>query len=189
MTESENDEKVFYGIFDFGGGTTDFDFGIWRESQGGKEKRYDYVIEHFGAGGDRYLGGENLLELLAFEVFKKNKENLLAEQIQFILPPECDKFLGSETLLSQSREAKMNTKTLMEVLRPFWEQHEGYLELFENGEIRVNLSNVDGKVLANHSLDISVEEYEESFEKTFQELVEKLINENKMMVHQSFVVM
>ncbi len=35
------------------------------------------MIEHFGAGGDKFLGGENLLELLAFEIFKKNKIALL----------------------------------------------------------------------------------------------------------------
>ena len=66
-----NWEKLF--VFDFGGGTTDFDFGVFYEADEKKSTRYDYTIEHFGAGGDRYLGGENLLELLAFEVFKKDK--------------------------------------------------------------------------------------------------------------------
>jgi len=156
--DPEEEEEVFYGIFDFGGGTTDFDFGIWRESKGGKEKRYDYVIEHFGAGGDKYLGGENLLELLAFEIFKKNKEKLLTESIQFILPPECSKFLGSEILLSQSREAKMNMKTLIETLRPFWERKEGDKNDFENGEIGVNLTDVKGTNHANYNLDIDIDE-------------------------------
>ncbi|MDW1713137.1 molecular chaperone DnaK, partial [Vibrio sp. Vb2865] len=75
--EPEDDERVFYSVFDFGGGTTDFDFGIYCEPTDRKDKRrFDYVIEHFGAGGDKFLGGENLLELLAFEVFKKNKKVL-----------------------------------------------------------------------------------------------------------------
>ena len=60
-------EKVFYGIFDFGGGTADFDFGLWTASE--NEDVYDYRIEHFGSEGDRYLGGENLLQLIAFEAF------------------------------------------------------------------------------------------------------------------------
>ena len=158
--EPEDDEKVFYGVFDFGGGTTDFDFGIYREADedNKKERRFDYVIEHFGAGGDRYLGGENLLELLAFEVFKKNKEKLLKNSIQFILPPECDEFLGGETLLSLSREAKMNTKTLMEKLRPLWEGVEEEMANFENGTIGVNLSDVDAKQHANFELDIDKDE-------------------------------
>jgi len=156
--EPEDDEKVFYGVFDFGGGTTDFDFGIYREANGRKERRYDFVIEHFGAGGDRYLGGENLLELLAFEIFKKNREKMLSENFQFILPPECDEFLGSEALLSLSREAKMNTKTVMEKLRPFWEGVKDEMESFENGSLEVNLTKIDGTQLANFELDIDSEE-------------------------------
>ncbi|MGL5658852.1 MAG: hypothetical protein ACRDDK_07185 [Cetobacterium sp.] len=150
----EEDEKVFYGIFDFGGGTTDFDFGIWREAQGAKERRYDYVIEHFGAGGDRYLGGENLLELLAFEVFKRNVENGLREkEIPFTLPPECREFTGSEILISKSREANLNTKNLMEKLRPFWEGDETY----EKG-LKVDLYNKSETVVSKHSLTIDIEE-------------------------------
>ncbi len=159
--EPEGDEKVFYGVFDFGGGTTDFDFGIYREADAKKERRFDYVIEHFGAGGDRYLGGENLLELLAFEVFKKNKEKLLEKSIQFILPPECDEFLGGETLLSLSREAKLNTKTLMERLRGFWEGKKDDEKSFQEGTIELNLIDVDAKQCVNFALDIDLNEMKE----------------------------
>lgn len=73
----DENEKYFYGIFDFGGGTTDFDFGIWRGAADTREERkYNYVIEHFGSEGDKFLGGENLLELAAFEIFKDNRESL-----------------------------------------------------------------------------------------------------------------
>ncbi len=159
--EPEDDEKVFFGIFDFGGGTTDFDFGIYREASGAKERRYDYVIEHFGAGGDRFLGGENLLELLAFEVFKKNKEKLLEKSIQFEKHPEKDIFAGSEVLLSNSREAKMNTKTLVETLRALWENDENkkdYYDSYDSGTLGVNLSDKDGKQIANFELDIQKDE-------------------------------
>lgn len=155
--EPENDSKVFYGVFDFGGGTTDFDFGIWRESSGIREKRYDYVIEHFGAGGDRYLGGENLLELLAFEVFKENSNDLREKGITFILPPECKKFPGSEVLLNESQEAKLNTRQLMEKLRPLWEKHENYEKIFEKGSINVNLYNNLGTQTPNFELKIDIE--------------------------------
>lgn len=118
-----DDEKVFYGVFDFGGGTSDFDFGLFREATA-KERRYDYIVESFGDSGDRYLGGENLLELLAFEVFVENKDVLIENQISFTLPPECNKFLGSEVLLSESQEAKINMSTLMQKLRPYWEKRD-----------------------------------------------------------------
>ena len=154
--EPEDDEKIFYGIFDFGGGTTDFDFGIWREANE-KESRYDYVINHFGAGGDRYLGGENLLELLAFEVFKENQDKLREKGITFLLPEECERFAGSEVLISESQEAKLNTKQLMEYLRCFWEKEEGYEKKFESGKIRIALFTKDGKREANFELDINTE--------------------------------
>ena len=156
--EPMDDEKVFYGIFDFGGGTTDFDFGIYKEANGKKQRRYDFVIEHFGAGGDRYLGGENLLELLAFEVFKKNKNIMLSHSMQFILPPECRKFPGSETLLSHSREAKMNTKVLMEKLRPFWEAKEDELDEINNGGVSLNLTDSSGEMKAGVELDVDSDE-------------------------------
>lgn len=60
------DKPVYYGVFDFGGGTTDFDFGKWEKSANPK---FAYKMTHFSSGGDKYLGGENLLELLAFEAY------------------------------------------------------------------------------------------------------------------------
>lgn len=128
--QPEENENIFYAIFDFGGGTTDFDFGLWRCADEDKreESRYDYVIEHFGSEGDKYLGGENLLELMAFEVFKANAQLLQKKKgekdsvgFSFSRPKECDDFPGSETLISNSQEARRNTKQLMEALRPFWE--------------------------------------------------------------------
>ena len=80
--DPEEDEKILYSVFDFGGGTTDFDFGLIRcaDEDCREEERYDYVIEQFGSEGDRYLGGENLLALLAYEVFKANASKLKANE-------------------------------------------------------------------------------------------------------------
>lgn len=133
--ENEND-KYLYAIFDFGGGTTDFDFGIWRgiDDTVREEEDRDYVIEHINSDGDKYLGGENLLELLAFEIFKANNdfmrmgksldiENMQKEPVgfSFTMPPECIRPSGCEMTIKNTSSAKRNTKQLMEVLRPFWE--------------------------------------------------------------------
>ena len=117
--EPEEDEEIFYGIFDFGGGTTDFDFGLWKESS---KRRYDYTIENFGAGGDEYLGGENLLEMLAFEVFKENQTLMRSKGYTFTLAPKCTEFIGSDALLADSQEAEKNMHNLMEAIRPYWER-------------------------------------------------------------------
>ena len=155
----EDKERSFYAIFDFGGGTTDFDFGIFRfsDEDDRKESRFDYVIEHFGAGGDKYLGGENLLELLAFEVFKKNQNILRKEKISFELPPQCHPFLGSELLLNESREAKLNMINLIDKLRPFWER-ENFKETVFKDKVSVNLYNNNGEMKSEISLNIDEKE-------------------------------
>jgi len=163
--------KIFYGVFDFGGGTTDFDFGIWREANSTEpsEGRYDYVINHFGSGGDRYLGGENLLELLAFEVFKENHEGLRKEGIVFKRPSQCEEFIGDEVIVNDSQEAKLNIKQLADKLRPLWERHEGYEKMFESGSIKVNLSDKNGNQKVNHDLNIN----KEKLEKMIEDRIEK----------------
>lgn len=127
--EPEDDEEIFYGIFDFGGGTTDFDFGLWKQSS---KRRYDYTIENFGAGGDEYLGGENLLEMLAFEVFKENQTMMREKGFTFTLAPKCTEFLGSDSLLADSQEAEKNMHNLMEKLRPYWEGVEAPITINNN---------------------------------------------------------
>lgn len=152
-----DDEHIFYGVFDFGGGTTDFDFGIFREAQGAKERRFDYVIEHFGAGGDKFLGGENLLELLAFEVFKKNRVALLEAGIQFEKHPEKDAFAGSEQLLSYSQEAKNNTKKLCIALRPFWEEYDDF-SIDSSDSLSITLT--DSRGIQHSAFNLVVDEEE-----------------------------
>lgn len=161
LTEYEiepSENPVFYGVFDFGGGTTDFDFGLYKESEGRDRRRFDYIIEHFGAGGDRTLGGENLLELLAFEIFKKNQKVLREKGITFTLPTDCVRFKGSEVLISNSQEAKLNMKQLMEKVRPVWENKEDTQEI-ENGIISsINLFDKTGKSVTGIELIVDIEE-------------------------------
>ncbi len=187
--EPSEDKPCFYGIFDFGGGTTDFDFGLWRNPKN-NERRYDYVIEHFNDGGDRHLGGENLLEMLAFNVFKNNKEILLKENITFFKPYECNDFPGSETLINNhSQEARLNIKHLMEKLRGLWENNEPEsVKEIEMGQISVTLFKKDGEVAPNFKLDINKDELMKMIEnriekgvKNFFQSMKLCFNRNKLM--------
>ena len=113
-------ERIAYGVFDFGGGTTDFDFGIEYVPENG---RRNFIIEQFGFNGDALLGGENMLELLAYEVYKKNLPAMREKKIPFALPAGCDIFAGAETLVRRTKDASahMNRRILAEALRPLWE--------------------------------------------------------------------
>ncbi|GAA9556636.1 hypothetical protein UBN61_04080 [Helicobacter pylori] len=77
------DKSIYYGVFDFWGGTTDFDFGKWEKSANPK---FAYKMTHFSSGGDKYLGGENLLELLAFEAYAQNFQTLKEKDIVIAKP-------------------------------------------------------------------------------------------------------
>lgn len=135
------DEVVCYGIFDFGGGTTDFDFGMWRTVD---SRKFDYRIEHFGDGGDPTLGGENLLELLAFEIFKDNKAVMKENNCSFSKSELGEDFGGSEFIVKDSRESRKNTTILVEYIRPFWENIGKIDEIAKDNK---NISNIlSGKI-------------------------------------------
>lgn len=193
----EEGKKVYYGIFDFGGGTTDFDFGEWSISE---KRKYDYKITHFGAQGDKFLGGENLLKYVAFDIFKKNKALLLEKDISFTAPTEDDVFVGSEKLISSSNVAVYNTKSLMEAVRPIWEGRESdefAQSLNETSKIMVTLLHNDGSVepgveleanresimnILRTRIDSGVGQFFRAFETAFANRGDKGMNMEKMYI-------
>ncbi len=127
------DKPVYYGVFDFGGGTTDFDFGKWEKSASPK---FLYKMTRFSNGGDKYLGGENLLELLAFEAYAKNFQELKEKDI-VIAKPNYDRIdtqrFGS--FMQNSREARLNLQEIASQLRPFLENLDAdIIEAIEENE-------------------------------------------------------
>ncbi len=127
------DKPIYYGVFDFGGGTTDFDFGKWEKSANPK---FAYKMTHFSSGGDKYLGGENLLELLAFEAYGQNFQTLKEKGIA-IAKPNYDRIdtqrFGS--FMQNSREACLNLQTIASQLRPFLENLDAdIIEAIEENE-------------------------------------------------------
>ncbi len=127
------DKPIYYGVFDFGGGTTDFDFGKWEKSASPK---FLYKMTHFSNGGDKYLGGENLLELLAWEVYAKNFQELKAKDI-VIAKPNYDRIdtqrFGS--FMQNSSGARLNLQTIASTLRPFLENLDAnIIEAIEENE-------------------------------------------------------
>ncbi len=127
------DKPIYYGVFDFGGGTTDFDFGKWEKSASPK---FLYKMTHFSSGGDKYLGGENLLELLAFEAYGQNFQTLKSKDI-VIAKPNYDRIdtqrFGS--FMQNSSGARLNLQTIDSQLRPFLENLDAnIIEAIEEGE-------------------------------------------------------
>ena len=118
----DEEDKIYYGVFDFGGGTTDFDFGIWKF--GKDEDGYDYELEHFKAGGDTDLGGENIVKELAYKVFTNNSSKLKESKIHYTRPPYYTEIIEDILVDNSSVIARLNTRLLSERLRPVWENPE-----------------------------------------------------------------
>ncbi|GAA7617158.1 hypothetical protein HpBhutan199_03480 [Helicobacter pylori] len=130
------DKPIYYGVFDFGGGTTDFDFGKWEKSTNPK---FAYKMTHFSSGWDKYLGGENLLELLDFEAYAQNFQTLKEKGI-VIAKPNYDRIdeqrFGS--FMQKSREACLNLHPFLEnldahIIEAIEENEEFEIEGFEKG--------------------------------------------------------
>lgn len=140
------DGGVSYAVFDFGGGTTDFDYGFYRTPNDEEhDEGWDHVIEHFGSSGDPFLGGENLLENLAYLVFQANSSECNKKKIAFTKPLDAEVFAGSELLIAQTQAAYTNTTLMMSKLRPLWEA--GKIDLDSKGTETFKLINKDGQTV------------------------------------------
>lgn len=177
--DPEDDQEYYYAVFDFGGGTTDFDFGVFRESE---LDRYDYSLIHFGESGDRTLGGENLLQLLAFEVFKANQETLLnpnkddksVGKIPFTFAADKKDFVGSAALIKDSQEAHLNMHNLAEKLRPIWEDPDGEDAkkiLAGDKGIEVDLSTDKGEPLPKFVLHTAFKDFKLDLKKILRDRI------------------
>lgn len=153
------DKPVYYGVFDFGGGTTDFDFGKWEKSDNPK---FLYKMTHFSSGGDKYLGGENLLELLTWEMYAKNFQELKAKDI-VIAKPNYDRIdtqrFGS--FMQNSNTARLNLQEIASQLRPFLENLDANIieAIEENEEFEIKDFEKDFKTMLFDRNGEQIDEY------------------------------
>ena len=136
-----SEEGVPYAVFDFGGGTSDFDYGLLRWATPEEEDQgYERVFEHLDSSGDNFLGGENLLEHLVYEGFKQNLPMLREKRIQFTQPMDAEPFAGSEAFLSKTLAAQTNAVRLAAELRGFLESDMAELK----SPIKLDLIDANG---------------------------------------------
>lgn len=155
--EPSNDDEVAYGVFDFGGGTTDYDFGIERKPSDGRRR---FELTQFGKGGDPYLGGENLLQLMAYKVYCENKLEMLKNRIPIVLPQKASRIPGFEVLVMDhdiaTKEAYSNMRVLMHLLRPIWEEAKGAEEEFNEESKVVRLFSSDSSDMKGIDITLKI---------------------------------
>lgn len=139
--DNEQEKAHTYGVFDFGGGTTDFDFGIEYIPD---NNDYFYEIKQFNNGGDPLLGGENIINILAYEVFKANQQVMRDNKITIVIPNDkCKRFDGSQMLVKDPNEGDqvsyLNLKLLASRMRSIWEEKGDFKDEFSTGDISIDL--------------------------------------------------
>lgn len=63
----EENAKECFAVYDFGGGTLDFSYGVAKDEDG------ELTLQVLDKGGEENIGGENLIEQIAYEIYDKNK--------------------------------------------------------------------------------------------------------------------
>ncbi len=134
--------------------------------------KFAYKMTHFSSGGDKYLGGENLLELLAFEAYAQNFQTLKEKDI-VIAKPNYDGINEQrfESFMQNSSGACLNLQTIAsKLLRGFLENLDAHIievikenEEFEIGDLKKDLSKIrlfdrNGKEVEEIELKIDCKE-------------------------------
>lgn len=167
---------VFYGIFDFGGGTIDYDFGVWSKNN---SKKKPFAIQSYGGNGDGSRGGENLLEDLAYEVFKNNLDEM--KGYPFHAGPNNKKdFIEYSQYCEESENADKNMQLMIEALREYWHNPDK-LENCENNEdtikLKVDLNDRTGDSKPNIELEFPKVKIKEFFHNNIHKAVESFFVE------------
>lgn len=177
--ELSEDGRI-YGVFDFGGGTTDFDFGLWRNpTSEERDQGFQKVLVHLRNGGDALLGGENLLEAMAFDVYGMNFEKMREKGWHICCPIERAPFPGGEVLVeNDSWEGRNNLRRISEALRPFWEDPNGAGKtISDSGLVNVTmLVDSTGAVTARESFQVNVRAIESMLENRIARAVDDFLH-------------
>ena len=104
--ESMLKNGLLYGIYDFGGGTLDFSFGLIVQDAWGS-----LIFKPLDQGGASYSGCENIMERLALSIFEQNASLCQQYDVEYVKP-----MVFSEP----SIYARFNTLQLIELLRTHW---------------------------------------------------------------------
>ncbi len=110
----ENPQEQMFGVFDFGGGTLDYSFGVFGPDEMDPNSSNIYVL---GVDGDSEVGGELLIKKMSYWLYtsQENMSMFVENRIPFekptgeVLPNGCP-----EELFDSTANAKSNVRKLSE---------------------------------------------------------------------------
>ncbi|MCI6753042.1 MAG: hypothetical protein MR585_08375 [Selenomonas bovis] len=190
---SERDARAkLFAIYDLGGGTMDFSFGMFRmtSEEEDAEEDCDQAVEVLGVDGDDKVGGELLIHKLAYKIYRDNKDVMEGNRIKFVLPPGELQPKGFEGLLSARGDdiADANVSLLKERLaRPLFmttEAIDGHLtdlglpkeSVKDANHFKISLQGEDGEDTEELTLEVKgVDDFlHDEIQKTIDVFYEKM---------------
>ncbi len=115
LTIDKDTPAKLFAVYDFGGGTLDYSFGIFAQDPEDPNSSNIYIL---GVDGDSDIGGELLIRKLSYWVYTSsmNVKQFVNNRIPFekpsgeILPDECPEELFNQTASAKSNVKKMNER-------------------------------------------------------------------------------
>jgi hypothetical protein len=171
-----------FAIFDFGGGTLDFAFGIYREATDDEQEdeEVDYILEIYNTDGNERGGAEYLINKLSYYIYRENQDAMKENKIPFIVPLEEKKieFFPEDLLQGKSTNAHLNLKSFNEqITRKIFINDEG------SSSISMELKDVDNATknitltVDNSLIKDSIKNYMEIMVDDFIKMMERDIPE------------
>lgn len=170
-----------FAVIDFGGGTLDFSFGMYRKATEEEEEENEvgYVLEIFNTDGDDRGGAEYLINKLSYLIYRENSEQLKNMDIPFIVPHDEEKidYFNEKLLTGRTSNAYLNLKKFNEnISRRIFEGKPGD-SISINQELE--LKDINNKTV-KIKLDVDIPRIEECMEEsvenicnTFMELIKR----------------
>ena len=89
----EDKQATLFAVFDFGGGTLDFAFGLYRKASDSDDlmvfeneaEQYSSIIEIFKTDGE-LIGGETIIESISYQIYKDNQDTMKENEIPIFVP-------------------------------------------------------------------------------------------------------
>lgn len=144
----QNYEAKLFGVFDFGGGTLDYSFGIFTKSEDDDSGSDIHVL---GVDGDPNVGGELLIKKLAYWLYTSNENmsEFVNKQIPFekpvgeVLPDGCPEELFNSTADAKSNVRKVCERFTRDIFQSNadYEEQENEIDDGENEDISLMYPN------------------------------------------------
>lgn len=168
-----------FAVFDFGGGTLDFSFGRYRNSNEDidEELDYDRIVEVVNTAGDEKGGAEYIIHKLSYFIYEHNKDKMKEKKIPFIIPEgenEIELF-PRDLQLGKTKPAMFNTNILNGISRKKFQGEE------IESEVAIELQDESGSY---SSIELDIEE--RNLESRLRELLVKQVLNFKKLLFESF---